>query len=189
MPSNKSIALKITKGPGWDRADKTFKNLNKLKDRAIFEALTEVGEKAREEIKTSLEKGINPALSQATLRIGSRKSGLPLIKTGKLLNSINYKVSKKQLRVGILNPLQKSSSGKLSMQQLVEMQEKGYVIPADNSLKGQRVRAFLRANGIIIPASKQFLIVPPRPFITPILKKYNSKMLSQKVVEKFKKYL
>ena len=126
--------------------------------------------------------------TDATRRIQG-KAHAPINFTGQLLEQM--KVARpdadKNVEAGYLvNDRSRPSGSKLSYYQIAILQHTGYRIPLTGP-NGEKVRAWLSQFGIYPRASRQFLIVSPRPFLYRSMKDYEQGTLDDQVINKFMK--
>lgn len=122
-------------------------------------------------------------ITEATVKISEKKHN-PMWVTGKLVESMRVKGIKKGSEVGYFSSDPTKESKDLTTYQVALLHHTGYRIPLQGD-KGKRVRNFLAVHGIFPKLDKQFLIVPPRPFLYMSMSRYEKKPFDKKIASKF----
>lgn len=124
--------------------------------------------------------------SPATVKIqGTRHR--PLRFSGEMLDNLKCEHKKEASIVRFSN--KKIRDGDITYEKLAALQESGFRIPLQGS-KGNNVRKFLAAHGIYVKKSKQFLVVPPRPFFKRTIELYLAAEFDKHIIGKFwRKYV
>jgi hypothetical protein len=139
---------------------------------------------------SSGQAGLHPLSSATTFLTGQHN---PMSLTGKLLQEIKYKPDgKNDALVGYLPDSKKVEGKNITYTKLAEIHHTGYRIPLTGP-KGKKVIGWMKRVGLISGkgeglgkgGSKQWLIVPPRPFFIDSVYKYVMSGLDNEAAEKY----
>lgn len=120
----------------------------------------------------------------ATVKIQGTKHN-PEYFTGKLLSEMQIKDTDLQtVDAGYFVSDTKKGSPKLTYYQIAIIQTMGYRIPLQGA-KGERVRNWLARKGVFPSKDKEFLTVPPRPFLYNAHSNALTNGVDEKVVNKY----
>lgn len=115
--------------------------------------------------------------------------------TGEMLNSMDIKEAfdtkiPNGAEVGFfyISNKKPKGNGTATYSDIAMLQTTGFRIPLTGE-KGEKVRAFLASKGIFPKKGKQFLIVPPRPFLFKALENFEKKDRDTKVINQYFKEL
>lgn len=115
-------------------------------------------------------------------RILQGRNHPPLYFTGKLVSQIETKTSETMSETGFHRSNKaKPENSRMTYFGLAIIHAAGYRVPLQGE-KGQRVRAFFAAQGIYFSATKQYLIIPPRPLILNAITRYAKRGYDERIL-------
>ena len=141
----------------WGKLE-TVLNPSKLAD-GIRQAASRVGNYGASEVKKGIVSGAPNGQTftpDSALTIERKGSSKPLINHGDLVGSVTYQViDSKNIFVGV-------KKGKEA--NIAAVHEFGCTIGVT-----PKMRAYLHHQGVHLRASTQYIVIPPRPFLRPVL--------------------
>lgn len=161
----------------WNRLDEIL-NPARLVE-GIRQAAARVGNYGASEVKKGIVSGSPGGQTFAPnspLTIARKKSSSPLIAQSDLVGSITYQIvdDAKSVFVGVKKGAKRKDNGK-DIAEIAAVHEFGCTIPVT-----RKMRAYFRHQGINFKASTQYIHIPARPFLRPVL---NSSDFKAKVAE------
>ena len=161
----------------WKRLDEILNPANIRK--GVTQAAARVGNYGASQVKKGIVSGSPGGQTFAPnspLTIARKGSSSPLIDDGDLVGSITYQIidDAKSVFIGVKKGVKRKKDGK-DIAEIATVHEFGCTIPVTH-----KMRAYFRYEGINLKASTQYIYIPPRPFLRPVL---NSQDFRAKVAE------